>query len=804
MAHPVVAKGHHNGCGCVSCAILPFSRNNFFTGKFLLERDFTDEQQYLRDKIRHHNQRLHGTGVVCGLEIIQHPNPDCRSRFVRLTPGTAIDCCGNEILVTAEEDIELASLAAIADLDPDDDKLHEIQICLRYKECGNEPVPVLYDECACDDTRCLPNRILESYDVYAVADPEVSDPAWTGPTLVRGQDLAYATASVITALPDGRLLIGDGDTVHLVDPGGAATVDFGPLPGNVFGIELAAGGAFYVTHGDGGTGLKVTVLGTDLKEVYSAAVPDSEAPATTAITSDGRLLLLQKSKKRLTFYDTDLEAGGAPAAPIDIDLAADGRDRLAAHPSKPLVYVAASTAPDNPTLIHAINLDDAPPTPQPFVTLAAGQRPAALLAGKDVLMVVVVDGATAKAIAYDYNTATEVGTAALAGEAVDIAGSPWAFTVKKSEDESEVQAVGLERLAAGRSDAVGPTLGFGGAAKVIAATSTAVYVAYDGTDGAPGGIAVFDVIAKSCRNAWDALNRCPGCDRPDCVVVATIHGYSPGFDVLDADAAADPQADVAAKVARIDNYVGRTRLRSTAVLEAAIDCLMDGGSGGGGPGRPGKGGENGAPGEKGDGLEADLTQIARLSWEHGGRIPLQDLRVIREGDQRRLGLVVEFTKPVKVPINDEDRMRALAEHVFTVDMPNPFSDPHGFRLGLSCRCAMRGRIRPVDAHPANGTITSADVTGNDPSLAIAFILDANEDAMHELIERAIRQFVEIGEDRLPDLAVHINGDFIIDENGLAVDAEFTRAWLPTGDRPQLSQVGIQGGVFKSWFTVGPG
>jgi hypothetical protein len=181
MAHPVIAKGHHNGCGCASCAILPFSRNNYFTGKFLLERDFTDEQQYMRDKIRHHNQRLHGTGVVCGLEIIQHPNLDCRSRFVRLTPGTGIDCCGNEILVTAEEDIELASLAAFADLDPDDEKLHEIQICLRYKECGNEPVPVLYDECstpaACptgswSPTTCTPWPILRCPILFGL------DPRW--------------------------------------------------------------------------------------------------------------------------------------------------------------------------------------------------------------------------------------------------------------------------------------------------------------------------------------------------------------------------------------------------------------------------------------------------------------------------------------------------------------------------------------------------------------------------------------------------------------------------------------------------
>jgi len=111
---------HGRDCGCGTCTIAPFTRNNYFTGKLLLERDFTDEQQYVRDKGRHHNQRLHGTGVVCGLELVQHPSADCRDRFVRLEPGTALDCCGNEILVVDAEDLELAAFPAVMELDPDD------------------------------------------------------------------------------------------------------------------------------------------------------------------------------------------------------------------------------------------------------------------------------------------------------------------------------------------------------------------------------------------------------------------------------------------------------------------------------------------------------------------------------------------------------------------------------------------------------------------------------------------------------------------------------------------------------------
>ena len=52
----------------------------------------------------------------------------------------------------------------------------------------------------------------------------------------------------------------------------------------------------------------------------------------------------------------------------------------------------------------------------------------------------------------------------------------------------------------------------------------------------------------------------------------------------------------------------------------------------------------------------------------------------------------------------------------------------------------------------------------------------------------------------PTSGCRLRGDFVIDETGRAVDAEFVRAELPTGDRPAGSEYGIQGGLFESWFT----
>src|SRR5258707_2084261 len=157
---------------CPECEIGPFTRNHYFTGKLLVERDCRQEQAYYVDKLRLHAQRLHGWGVVCGLKVKQHENPACRDRYVCIEPGFALDCCGHDILVAEQDCIDLTQLDAIkALIKKNDTSPHTLQICIRYKECPTEPIPVLYDDCGCDDTQCAPNRVLESYDLDILVDP---------------------------------------------------------------------------------------------------------------------------------------------------------------------------------------------------------------------------------------------------------------------------------------------------------------------------------------------------------------------------------------------------------------------------------------------------------------------------------------------------------------------------------------------------------------------------------------------------------------------------------------------------------
>ncbi len=121
--------------GCVTCDFEPFVKNNYFTGKMMGAGEFIVESRYHQEKVRLHEARLHGWGVSCGLQVLQHPNVDCQRRYVRVEPGSAVDCCGNDILVPDEEMLDLLCFAPVAALAKESPpKVHALGICVRFTE----------------------------------------------------------------------------------------------------------------------------------------------------------------------------------------------------------------------------------------------------------------------------------------------------------------------------------------------------------------------------------------------------------------------------------------------------------------------------------------------------------------------------------------------------------------------------------------------------------------------------------------------------------------------------------------------
>ena len=70
-------------------------RVNYFEVQLLGLDDFRAEQRYHREKRKMHNRFLHGWGVVSGLQV------SVADGALRVEPGLALDCEGNEVLVPA-------------------------------------------------------------------------------------------------------------------------------------------------------------------------------------------------------------------------------------------------------------------------------------------------------------------------------------------------------------------------------------------------------------------------------------------------------------------------------------------------------------------------------------------------------------------------------------------------------------------------------------------------------------------------------------------------------------------------------
>lgn len=107
----------------------PFERPHFFTGKLLTADDFQQEQDYFRGKSRLHNRFLHGWGVVSGLGVSVD-----QGTAVVVSPGLALDCAGNELVLSQPERIPLSGVNG------------RHYVTIEYLEIPVTPVPSLQGE----------------------------------------------------------------------------------------------------------------------------------------------------------------------------------------------------------------------------------------------------------------------------------------------------------------------------------------------------------------------------------------------------------------------------------------------------------------------------------------------------------------------------------------------------------------------------------------------------------------------------------------------------------------------------------
>jgi hypothetical protein len=91
---------HPAQCSCPACSLLNcIERPRFFAGQLISETDLNSEIDYILAKQRLHNRYLHGTGTVCGLEVVCN---NCDG-YVTVNPGYAISPCGDDIIVCQQQ-----------------------------------------------------------------------------------------------------------------------------------------------------------------------------------------------------------------------------------------------------------------------------------------------------------------------------------------------------------------------------------------------------------------------------------------------------------------------------------------------------------------------------------------------------------------------------------------------------------------------------------------------------------------------------------------------------------------------------
>jgi DNA-binding beta-propeller fold protein YncE len=801
---------------CPDCTIGPFSRNHYFNGKLLVERDFTDEQRYYIEKLRHHHVRLHGWGVVCGLKVVQHPDPACRPRFVCVEPGTAIDCCGHEIVVRERDCFDFSQTPEVKRLrDAQDQGAHTLQICISYRECPNEDIPVLYDECGCDDVRCAPNRITESYELGLKLDPAPAEPCRCAPAQRWENTVGVAQAQLIALHSETqRLYVVAGvpsDRLYWIDTTNHTIATSFTLASPARALAVAPDGAHLYL-------VIEPALGDQQLLIYDTAQP-ATAPVQTGIPgSEGRvvhlavtgngtfpLLALLEGPGQVLSWGPDVDTAAQPQAPRVTTLNPNtAAESLAIGSGGNVAYVATPATNDFRTVDiaaatqAAIALAGVSPN---LVAVAPSSGPDLLLVGSQNSTQLTVVGVQPGA---------PIWTVPLAHQPIGFAVSPgaqWIYVLERDAGalSSYLQAVNLHQLRQGLPTTPEAPVPVGEGSTDLALTDSGehLYVAYSGdpNDSTSGGVAILTIAEDDCAGIlWRHLKGCPSCETANCVVLATIESYHVGYSVGDAsDPPSDPIADAQAHIARINNRLGRRLLPSTSMLEELIECLMKQGPGApgkqgppGADGHDGQAGPTGPQGPAGPGLEAGLTQIRALSWVHNqpsSLIPIFD----QNQNQIGVGVAIAFTRPVQVDIID-------AEHVFQLLALIPAAQTQ--RTGFLCRCPVMGTVVPVRVMPPTGTYIASATMLQAPPLpsptfaeAIAFMVDRES-----VIGKQILGY-ESG-----DLWVQLRCDFVLDRPQMvgsqrlsrAVDGEYVRIEL-SGDRPSGSPYGIQGGLFESWF-----
>jgi DNA-binding beta-propeller fold protein YncE len=820
MDHRGAVNGHARNCGCGDCLYGPFTRNHYFTGKLLVERDFNDEQLYYMDKHLLHQQRLHGEGVVCGLQVVQYDNPNCRDRFVCVMPGLAIDCCGHDILVKRKECIDITQFDSYEKLAQTAGRLpHTLQICIRYRECPTEEVPVLYDECGCDNTACAPNRILESYDFDLIVDPTLKTKVHCVPTVAFKATLPIAGSGPIVARNAVYVLAPNLRTITKFDLAGTTVQGSLTLPGDGRALAISEDGkTLYVAGGDASPATKTELwaINTTVPLALPAGVTLAAAPAASvelrvAPATPGMLLSLNNDTGELIVWDVTTN----PAIKKTISLAAKANSLIAGNKGLQ-AYAVDPTA-------NVINVVDLATSAVTKVTLLTKPSLIELANTTTPDILFVTDGTGPSASALKVDTPKILGTEPLPVLPTTVLMSPddqFAYlAMVDSSGATTLRPIDVERLIAGTPEPPGdgPVVQPSLAKPVITPDGFTIFYPEINATTQAHDVAILTVTPHVCPDLYEVAD-CPQCDPPDCIVLCTIQNYQPGFLIEDLPALA---GDFAAHIARIDNRLGRRILPSTQKIAEVLECLLECNKGGipGPKGDPGADGQPGKNGDPGLGLNVNLPKIIDIGWKHADLIAWDDFRTLYE-QPGALDRIKRNPKIAPLVLYFNEIMQGVDRQTYRVSLAYPQAGLRAPFCGLYNIAKLDFCGTLVGLGPGTNTPHT-----NEPYASAWAFLPAPElfqdPVPLNLIGAAWNVFLKTGNDMdLPYLRIVLSGDFVfspslttgnydearmLDANNIGGQVGLVRTRgtpFPASPKNPSGDL-VEGGNFEGWFFFKP-
>ena len=148
-----------------------FERNKYFYGKLLSVGDFESEQRYMNDKRRIINRFIHGTGVVCGMNVV--PIDDIT---ISVEMGLALDFAGREIMLEHPVIKKLSAIDGFDEYTEQDEENSQLYLCIEYDEEEREPVHSIAGSKSANDSKLEYNKYAEGYHLYLTSqEPESED-----------------------------------------------------------------------------------------------------------------------------------------------------------------------------------------------------------------------------------------------------------------------------------------------------------------------------------------------------------------------------------------------------------------------------------------------------------------------------------------------------------------------------------------------------------------------------------------------------------------------------------------------------